>query len=186
MQFLTAVEKLYPHKYIRTRQIDKLMLYNSADINDLFNTSLIFDDEVSLYNHYINYDKEEKYITQYKLDELLNTIDNTIVKNILKEMNVPTILTKQVLIDQVKTLFDEVFIYDVNVNDYHIDMYMLKYNIAIELPDSKNDPILREKFCKKTRTKCIQLHNESTFNGNVVEANKDFCNAMSVIIKNMI
>lgn len=189
MNFLSSVKKLYPSKFIRTRQLDKIKLYNINDINELFNTSIVIneEDQVTLYNHYSGYPKEEYYMTEYKVEELLNTVNNEVTRNILKELHKNDIvLTRDVLKQQVLNLFDEVFIFDVPISNYYtIDMYMMKHKIAIELPGTNIDPSLRTKLCKKTGVKCIQLHDESTFDGNIVEANKDFCHAMGVVIKNM-
>lgn len=187
MNFLSIVKKLYPSKFIRTRQLDKIKLYNGNDINDLLGTSIEFeeDDQVTLYNHCTNYPEEEYYITEFKVDELLNTVKNDVTKNILNELH--KVLTRDVLKQQVLNLFDEVFMFDVPITNYYtVDMYMMKYKIAIELPGSNIDSSLRDKLCKHTGVICVQLHDETTFNGDIVEANKDFCHAMSIVIKNML
>jgi hypothetical protein len=186
MNFLETVKKLYPSLYIRTRTINNSIIYNINDIEELFKTTLNKEGAITLYNHLPGYNDEETYLTEVKLYELLRALNNPITNKIYYEMNKCTLLTNDVLKNQVVSLFDEVFVYDVKVtNDYTIDMYMLKYKIAIELPGKIVDPHIRGKLCKKCDIHCIQLHNESTFNGDLVEANKDFCHAMGVIYKNI-
>lgn len=66
---------------------------------------------------------------------------------------------------------------------YKSSMYMPRYNISFEFPDAKNSPELRSLFIEKGNTKCIQLHDETTFGGDLAKTMLDYSVAIGVATK---
>lgn len=183
--FNKAVKKLYPSEYIRHIDHNDSVIYNIKDIKTLFNQDFNYE-LVKFYNYKNPYQFTiDYYIKESDIIHAMKNTDNIKMKNVLKEMY-PVVLTRDVLKKQVENIFDEFFVYDLYITkDYHLTMYMLKYNLAFEFPGSYMDPQLRQSLTDKTGLKSIQLHDESTFGGDIVAANSDFCNAISVAYKHM-
>ncbi len=182
--FIKAVKKLYPSEYIRHIDHNDSVIYNIIDIKTLFNQD--FDCELIKFYNYKNplQFTIDLYIKESDLIHVMKNTDNLKMKNILKEMY--PVLSNEVLKKQIENIFDEFFVYNLYIaEDYYLDMYMLKYNLSFEFPGSYMDPQLRQKLTNKTGLKSIQLHDESTFNGDIVAANLDFCNAINVAIQHM-
>lgn len=82
---------------------------------------------------------------------------------------------------------DEVFVPDLDFSSksvkYKSSMYMPRYNISFEFPDAKNSPESRSLFVEKANTKCIQLHDETTFGGDLAKTMLDYSVAIGVATK---
>lgn len=209
MNFLTAVKTLYPDVFIRTIDINNEIRYSLKSIQDLFQvpefTLVVIprNCKSSLFNYqssgcftttdYLTDEGIEWALNTFKqYDNIPNKIWNamTMVSTpILKHQEVkntspPVKLTATVLRKQIEAVFpNDLFIYDMNVaGKYTCSMYMLKYNIAFELPGTLVDPAVRLRIAEKTGTCCIQVHDESTFGGDIVSANLDFANAIGVAL----
>lgn len=82
---------------------------------------------------------------------------------------------------------DEVFVSDLDFSTksvkYESSLYMPKYNISFEFPDAKNSPEARTLFIEKANTKCIQLHDETAFGGDLAKTMLDYSIAIGVAAK---
>ena len=211
MNFLTAVKTLYPDFFIRTIDTNNEIKYSLKHIQELFQIQSFAKDVPRHYKkalfdfqpiggdcftttEYLTEDGLEWALNKYKrYNNIPNKIWNAMTmvstpilkpQATVKNNTSSLILTKKVLKKQIESIFpDDVFIYDVNVcGKYTCSMYMLKYNIAFELPGVLVDPHIRLALAEKTGTCCIQVHDESTFGGDIISANLDFAHAMSAAL----